>query len=277
VFTRSGSSWSQQGPKLVGADASGAAQQGHGVALSGDGNTALLGGYADNVTAGAAFAFVRSGSTWSQLGSKLVGTGAVGAAAQGFSVALSGDGTALVGGPQDAGGNPGAAWAFELPAAPPSGGGPAGGGVGTLPLPTAAVLATISALSQTHPVFVVRPSSTPLVGRTAVRHPRGTTFSFRLNQPAVVTVRIQRKLPGRRVGRVCKPPTPRLRHRPRCTRLVTKAILRRTARVGLNKIAFTGRIRGRALAPGRYRAAFTAANTAGTSPTHALSFTIVKR
>ena len=51
--------------------------------------------------------------------------------------------------------------------------------------------------------------------------------------------------------------------------------MRRTARVGLNKIAFSGRIRGHALCPGRYRAAFTAANTAGTSALRALSFRVV--
>jgi hypothetical protein len=77
------------------------------------------------------------------------------------------------------------------------------------------------------------------------------------------------------VGRTCKRPTPQLRPRPRCTRLVTKATLRRSARVGLNRIAFSGRIRGHALPAGRYRAAFTAANTAGTSPPRALGFRIV--
>jgi hypothetical protein len=113
------------------------------------------------------------------------------------------------------------------------------------------------------------------LGRTTRSFPRGTTFSFRLDQAATVTLRIQRKLPGRRVGRVCKPPSRLLRFRPRCTRLVLKATLRRTARVGRNRIVFSGRIRGRALKAGRYRAAFTAANTAGTSALRALSFTIV--
>ena len=145
-----------------------------------------------------------------------------------------------------------------------------------LPLPITALRATISALSQTHPVFRVGPRTTPLLGRTTRTFPRGDTFSFRLNHPAVVTVRIQRKLPGRRVGRVCKPPSRLLRFRPRCTRLVTKAVLRRTARVGLNRIAFSGRIRGRALPAGYYRAAFTAANSAGTSAPRALNFRIVR-
>ena len=117
--------------------------------------------------------------------------------------------------------------------------------------------------------------STPLLGRTTRSVPRGNTFSFRLNEPAVVLVRIQRKLPGRRVGRVCRPPSRLLRFRPRCTRLVLKATLRRTARVGLNRIAFSGRIRGHALPAGYYRAAFIAANSAGTSALRALNFRIV--
>jgi len=47
-----------------------------------------------------------------QQGGKLVGTGAVGTASQGSSVAISADGTtAIVGGPAD-NSNAGAAWAF---------------------------------------------------------------------------------------------------------------------------------------------------------------------
>jgi hypothetical protein len=112
VFTRSGSTWSQQGSKLVGTDAVGPAEQGYSVALSGDGNAALIGGLLDDNQSGAAWVFTRSGSTWSQQGSKLVGTGAVGAAKQGASVALSGDGnTALIGGYNDNSGT-GAAWVF---------------------------------------------------------------------------------------------------------------------------------------------------------------------
>ena len=111
VFTRSGTTWTQQGPKLVGTGAVGDAFQGFSVALSGDGNTAIVGGNGDN-NEGAAWVFTRSGSTWTQQGAKLVGTGAVGAAGQGVSVALSGDGnTALVGGPSDNGGV-GAVWVF---------------------------------------------------------------------------------------------------------------------------------------------------------------------
>jgi len=93
VFVRSGSTWTQQGGKLIAGDAVGRAVQGHSVALSADGNTALVGGSYDSGGTGAAFVFVRSGATWTQQGPKLVAT-----AGGGISVALSADGnTALVG------------------------------------------------------------------------------------------------------------------------------------------------------------------------------------
>jgi hypothetical protein len=112
VFTRSGAVWSQQGSKLVGIDAVGASNQGQSVAMSADGNTAIVGGYLDNGGAGAAWVYVRSGGVWTQQGSKLLGAGAVGAGNQGLSVALSADGnTAFVGGHTDNGGA-GAAWVF---------------------------------------------------------------------------------------------------------------------------------------------------------------------
>ncbi len=121
AYTRSGGVWTQQGSKLVGTGASGGAGQGASVAISADGNIAIVGGPQDNgpySSTGAAWVFTRSGGVWSQQGSKLVGTDAVGAAYQGYSVAISGDGTtAIVGGPQDNGphSTTGAAWVFSTP------------------------------------------------------------------------------------------------------------------------------------------------------------------
>ncbi len=112
VFTRSGSTWAQQGPKLVGSDRVGNAWFGKSVSLSADGNTALVGGWYDNASTGAGWIFTRSGSTWAQQGTKLVGTGAIGAAGQGHSVSLSADGSiAAVGGAYDDS-NKGATWIF---------------------------------------------------------------------------------------------------------------------------------------------------------------------
>jgi len=80
------------------------ARIGSSVSLSGDGNTAVVGGPADNNFAGAAWVFTRSSGVWSQLGAKLVGAGAIGPypAEQGLSVSLSGDAnTVIMGGPAD--------------------------------------------------------------------------------------------------------------------------------------------------------------------------------
>ena len=117
VFTRSGAEWSQQGNKLVGSGAVGAnVGQGISVALSADGNTAIVGAFGDNSGAGAAWVFTRSGVVWTQQGNKLVGSGAVGAAGQGFSVALSGDGFNVITGGFSDDGNAGAVWIFAQPA-----------------------------------------------------------------------------------------------------------------------------------------------------------------
>jgi hypothetical protein len=112
VFTRSGTTWSQQGEKLTGSGESGKGSFGLSVALSADGNTALIGGPEDNGAVGAAWVFTRSGSTWAQQGEKLTGSGESGQGDFAVSVALSGDGnTALVGGPED-NADVGAAWVF---------------------------------------------------------------------------------------------------------------------------------------------------------------------
>jgi phosphodiesterase/alkaline phosphatase D-like protein len=109
----------QQGPKLVGGDEE--SDEGHfgfSVALSADGNTALVGAPTANGEAGAVWVFTRSkAGAWTQPGEKLtgsgeVGSGEVGKGLFGSSVALSAEGnTAVIGGPGDNGGV-GAAWVF---------------------------------------------------------------------------------------------------------------------------------------------------------------------
>jgi hypothetical protein len=112
VFTRSGATWTQQGTKLTGTGEVGTGAFGFGVALSADGDTALIGGPVDSSFVGAAWAFTRSAGTWTQQGPKLTGSGSSGAAGFGTDVALSADGdSALIGGPFD-NSSAGAAWAF---------------------------------------------------------------------------------------------------------------------------------------------------------------------
>jgi hypothetical protein len=119
IFTRAGSTWTQRGAKLTPSDASGKAGFGFSVALSADGNTALVGG-PDDRECGAAWIFTRAGSTWTQRGAKLTPSDESGCSSFGWSVALSADGkTALIGGPGDnaspvffCGCAVGAAWIF---------------------------------------------------------------------------------------------------------------------------------------------------------------------
>lgn len=81
------------------------------VCISADGNTVAIGSSYDNLEQGAIWVFTRSGGVWSQQGNKLVGTGNVVAAWQGWSVAISADGNILIeGGLRDD--SSGAAWIF---------------------------------------------------------------------------------------------------------------------------------------------------------------------
>ena len=99
VFARTGSTWSQQGGKLEGEEKVHVRRLGRDVALSADGNTALVGGPSALEGLGAAWVFTRSG-TVSQQGGLLTGGEEGGAGHLGRSAALSADGsTALLGGP----------------------------------------------------------------------------------------------------------------------------------------------------------------------------------
>jgi gliding motility-associated-like protein len=103
----------QQGRKLVGAGNVGTSRQGWSVALSADGNTAIVGAFQDNSNQGAAWIYTRRNGIWKQEGAKLVGVGNIGASGQGESVAISADGnTVIVGGKADNNGK-GAAWVYR--------------------------------------------------------------------------------------------------------------------------------------------------------------------
>jgi hypothetical protein len=114
IFTRDGDTWNQEGDKLTGVGAVGAAQQGTSVALSGDGNTVVTGGIADDSYNGAVWAFVRTDGVWAQQGSKMVSTGAIGRARQGASVAVSADGNTLITGGYQDNNRQGAVWIYTL-------------------------------------------------------------------------------------------------------------------------------------------------------------------
>ena len=82
----------QPGLKLTGAGKHATAEFGVSVALSADGNTALIGGPVDLNGAGAAWVFTRSGSTWAQQVKKLTVRTNDDTGSFGQSVALTADG-----------------------------------------------------------------------------------------------------------------------------------------------------------------------------------------
>ena len=168
VFTRSGGVWTQQGNKLVGSGATGTtgAQQGEAVALSADGNTALVGGNHDSNYVGATWVFTRSGSTWTQVGSKLVGSGALGNSFQGRSVAISADGkTAMIGAPGDNGA--GATWVFTL-----------SGGVWTQQGNKQVGSGSVGADGFGYPVALSADGNTAIIGGTGDASPLGAAWVF---------------------------------------------------------------------------------------------------
>jgi uncharacterized repeat protein (TIGR01451 family) len=114
VFTRSGTTWTQQ-TKLTASDGATNDNFGGSVAISGD--TALIGAFLDvvgaNVDQGSAYVFVRSGTTWTEQ-QKLTALDGAATDRFGYSVSISGD-TAVIGAYWDdvgANGNQGSAYVF---------------------------------------------------------------------------------------------------------------------------------------------------------------------
>jgi hypothetical protein len=112
IFSYSGSSWSQQ-QELSAVDATAYDIFGFAVSLSGDGKTALIGAVNHAVSAGAAYVFSYSGSSWSQQ-QEFSAPAAFHGDLFGTAVSLSNDGsTALIGSTgKRANNNPGAGAAY---------------------------------------------------------------------------------------------------------------------------------------------------------------------
>ena len=116
IFTRSGSTWSEQA-KIVASDKERSDFFGWSVSISGDGNTVIVGAHGEDTGgsfAGAAYIFVRSGSTWSEQ-TKIQASDKESRDYFGRSVSISSDGNTAIAGAsyEDTGGsNAGAAYIF---------------------------------------------------------------------------------------------------------------------------------------------------------------------
>jgi len=144
----------------------------------------------------------------------------------------------------------------------PSGPGPGGGGPDTTP-PTA---------------------GSPRIGDPTLTPGQGTTFTFTSSEAGVATLTVQKQVKGMRVKvrgkRKCVPQTKKrlraLRRRAgsaaayrsmlrkvRCKAYKKIGSIKQAVHPGQNTIVFTGRIAGRKLRPGRYRALLVIQDTAG--------------
>ena len=127
----------------------------------------------------------------------------------------------------------------------------------------------------------------------------GTSFSFNSSEAGVAVLTIQKRVKGMRVRirgrRRCVPQTrARLRalrrsagsdaafrrrlRRSRCTAYKRIGSIRQTVSPGRNTIRFSGRIAGRRLRPGRYRALLVITDTAGNvSRVERINFRVLRR
>ena len=112
VYDRTGVNWDIAQSKIAGDNPKGVAQQGYSIAMSGDGNTCVVGGAKDANSIGAVWVYIRQGLEWVQQGDKLVASDYTGASEQGTAVTISNDGNTIAFGGMKDNNSIGAVWVF---------------------------------------------------------------------------------------------------------------------------------------------------------------------
>jgi len=159
------------------------------------------------------------------------------------------------------------------PGAGSSGGAnPPNGGASAAPAPLTPV---VSSLTQS--VGRWRESSALAhISRGGAKMPKGTTFSFTLNEAATAHLVFTQALSGRSVAGRCVALTKHNHARRACRRTATAGTLGLAAHMGGDHVRFAGRLSaGRELKPGHYTLVLTATAAGLTSVARSLSFTIV--
>lgn len=114
-------------------------------------------------------------------------------------------------------------------------------------------------------------------GPKKARHkpPRGTKFTFTLNQAATVTLSFAQTPVGRLSGGRCVALRKSNRHHRSCLRTLFKGKFTVNGRIGGNVVVFGGKVGRKLLKPGRYTLTVTATANGVTSTRKTISFTIV--
>ncbi|HEX6229649.1 MAG TPA: choice-of-anchor Q domain-containing protein [Solirubrobacterales bacterium] len=134
--------------------------------------------------------------------------------------------------------------------------------------PAAAPVGTLQSLAISPKVFRPRKSGGAIVSRTRKRKaPVGAVVRYGLNIAAPAQFSVERVLPGRRVGKKCEKPTRANSKRKRCSRYrARKGRFTHAGAAGVNRFSFSGRLRGKALPPGRYRLVAKAGDSVRRAP-----------
>jgi len=137
-------------------------------------------------------------------------------------------------------------------------------------------LPVVSSASLSTKVFAVNrsgPAERPVSSAKS-----GTTFRYRLSEPARVVFTIDRALPGRRAGGQCAKPTSRNRGKRTCTRYSRFGHFAHAGTAGSNSKRYSGRIGRKSMKPGRYRATLLARDPDGNrSKARSLELRVVRR
>jgi hypothetical protein len=93
-----------------------------------------------------------------------------------------------------------------------------------------------------------------LSARKKTKAPIGTKVTYTLSAAGSVKFAVERRLPGRKVGKRCVKQTRANRTKKKCSRFKrVKGGFTHSGQAGQNRFKFSGRIAGRGLKPGRYR------------------------
>jgi hypothetical protein len=272
VFVKPVGGWTgtsqQEAARLTAQDGQGDDRLGRSVAISSDGSTILAGAYnatvAGNAAQGKVYLFARPAGGWTTGTAQGELTAADGAAGDklGFAVAVSSDGSTLVGGARFAlaQAGEGATYVFTPPGSIPLGppvsppaygkSGPSGGSSAPGSASPAASGESISPSS-----FAAAPSGPSAA--SARRRKYGAKVTYTLNVATEVRFTVQQRQPGRYTGkgrkRRCVAQTRKNAKAKKCTRLVTlRGSFVRSGLAGANSFRFTGRLGSKTLKPGTY-------------------------
>jgi hypothetical protein len=139
------------------------------------------------------------------------------------------------------------------------------------------LVGVLSALAISPSAFLAAPSGATVSALAASKkkHKYGAKIGYRDSQTATTTFTVLVKSSGRMQGKSCRKPSKKNAHGKRCTILRKLGGFTHTDVAGANSLHFSGRLKGRELAPGSYELQAVAHDAAGNGNTVEKSFTIV--